>query len=506
MCGVVPVLDGHGLLGRVFSSGGDVDELAAEYRANAGYLNVALRMLGSQGVLEIVRSEDRVHYRPSIGAEPTDWFRYSMAYVLGLNWIKQAEGMWNKPEEALSSDSVVAIDVLLDALEEIPEEGILARIKWHLEGALVAPWLVTVGTLNGTAPIESWAEHDSIVTSMHHTKQEMWGKILTSLGWDHNEIGAFYLKRASAYGVTTSYMKSFVWSKELIFGDSKYLWRVEPGENEIHVDRTLNVWGSGGAHKAYFSHLDAVVKGIFNAPLESQPKGICDMGCGNGALLLHLYEVIKSSTLRGKHLDEHPLELVGADFNKEALIATSKNFKDVGVDGNFLWGDIGDPDRLALDLWDLHKVKLGELLNVRSFLDHNRIFNRPTHNRAQTPTSTGAFSFRGERLKLRDVEQSLLEHFTKWSPYVSDHGLLVIELHTIDPEAASDLQGKLPVTAYDATHGFTDQYIVEIPVYDSMALEAGLKVEPSCSRTFPSERPSSVSIRYFKSTIVDNAC
>ena len=137
-------------------------------------------------------------------------------------------------------------------------------------------------------------------------------------------------------------------------------------------------------------------------------------------------------------------------------------------------------------------------MSVRSFLDHNRIFNRPITERPETAISTGAFSFRGERLKLRDVEQSLKEHFKKWAPYVSKHGLLVVELHTITPEDAADRQGGMPATAYDATHGFADQYIVEVPVYDAMAKEAGLSIDVSCSRTFPKQLPATVSIRYFK--------
>lgn len=498
MCGVVPVLDESGMLDQVFSSGGDVDELAAEYRANSGYLNVALRMLATQGVLEAVRAEDRVHYRPAVGPQPADWYMYSRAYSAGFKWFKYAEGFWNKPYEELSSDAVVTLNILLDVIGEIPNEGEMSRIKTHLEGALVAPWLVTVGMLGENKPVKSWDKHDELIHSFHPTKKEVWDKILKTLGWDHNDKGLFYLERAAAYGVTTSYLKTFLWSKELIFGDPKHLWKVNPGDSEIHVDRTLNVWGSGGAHKSYFAYLDEVIIDIFNQPLDCQPKGICDMGCGNGALLLHLHDVITNSTLRGKHLDTHPLELVGADFNQEALIATSKHFSDTGVDGHFIWGDIGDPDRLALDLWDVHEIKLGDLLSVRSFLDHNRVFNRPNHDRHLVPSSTGAFSFRGERLKLRDVEQSLMEHLQKWTPYVLKHGLLVIELHTIDPKDASELLGKLPVTAYDATHGFTDQYIVEIPVFDSIALEAGLKLDDQWSRTFPSQRPSSISLRYFK--------
>ena len=156
------------------------------------------------------------------------------------------------------------------------------------------------------------------------------------------------MQRAAAYGVTTSYTQTFLWAKELLLGEGSWLWRTEPGEAEIHVDRTLNVWGSGGAHKAYFSHLDQVVKDVFNAPLEEQPLGLCDMGCGNGALLLHMREVIESERrCVANDLDTHPLMLVGADFNQEALVATADHFRQKGVKGHFIWGDIGDPDRLS---------------------------------------------------------------------------------------------------------------------------------------------------------------
>ena len=48
------------------------------------------------------------------------------------------------------------------------------------------------------------------------------------------------------------------------------------------------------------------------------------------------------------------------------------------------------------------------------------------------------------------------------------------------------LQGN-PATAYDATHGFSDQYILEIPVYDAMAEEAGLRSVEAVGRNFPSK-------------------
>ena len=85
--------------------------------------------------------------------------------------------------------------------------------------------------------------------------------------------------------------------------------------------------------------------------------------------------VIRDHTLRGQHLDTHPVMLVGADFNQEALVATADHFRQKEVKGHLLWGDIGDPDQLAFDLFEMHGVRLGDLLSVRSFLDHNRIYN-----------------------------------------------------------------------------------------------------------------------------------
>ena len=412
--------------------------------------------------------------------------------------------MWNEPHQILSPEARQAMDALLDVVQASRKEaldgghGLEDRVFAHLEGALVAPWMVTLGTAFGTAPIASPEDFGQAMSALHATKQEAWLDVMEGMGWQGTAAGAFFLKRSSAYGVTTSYTQTFLWAKELLLGDGRWLWRTEPGEPEVHVDRTLNVWGSGGAHAAYFSDLDEVVKNVFNQPLEDQPQGLCDMGCGNGALLLHLKEVVATQTLRGQHLETHPLMLVGADFNQEALVATADHFRQEGVEGHFIWGDIGDPDQLALDLYELHGVRLGDLMSVRSFLDHNRVFNAPSIERPDAPVSTGAFAFRGKRLKLRNVEQSLKEHLMKWSPYVAQHGLLMIELHTIAPEDACMRQGMMPATAYDATHGFSDQYIVEVPVFDAMAAEAGLVMDAQVSRTFPKQLPAPVSLRFFR--------
>ena len=79
-----------------------------------------------------------------------------------------------------------------------------------------------------------------------------------------------------------------------------------------------------------------------------------------------------------------------------------------------MWGDIGNPDRLSKDLKDKYGIILSDLLNVRTFLDHNRIGEPPIHRKELVLTScSGAYAFRGKKLDNNLVIQSLKEHFYK---------------------------------------------------------------------------------------------
>ena len=217
------------------------------------------------------------------------------------------------------------------------------------------------------------------------------------------------------------------------------------------------------------------------------------------AFLEHLFDVIENRTLRGQHLEEHPLVLVGADYNETALRITRANLVMADIWAKVIWGDIGQPKQLADTLKAKYDVELSELLNVRTFLDHNRIWNEPEKpDASRSSESTGAFAFRGKRLNNNSVEDSLLEHFKSWSTYVKEYGLLVIELHTVPPELVAEHLGQSPASAYDATHGYSDQYIVEVPVFMKVLKEAGLNADPEFSRKFPNSDLATVSVNLFR--------
>lgn len=505
---VIHQLSQKGILEFVLQNGSlDLEKIAEEFNANEGYLNVALRILASQGYLnyELNNSENTVKISTNEKSEKA--FSFVGIYKDLAEFLSD--------EELISSQAIsdelgrkwmkIYEKYRSDLLENRLENSLEYQIQKHIEGALISPIIVKLGM---SGMFHKYFMEASFSADEFHKNPGCFEQLLEALaelGWfsrkgrnfQFTETGLFFARRASAYGVTVSYLPMFAKMENLLFGRANEIREVEMGEEEIHVDREMNVWGSGGAHSTYFKVLDEFIIEIFNRPLDEQPKGILDMGCGNGALLQHLYDVIESRTLRGKNLDEHPLFLVGADFNKAALKVTRANLVKNDIWAKVIWGDIGDPKRLAEDLKSDYDIQLEDLLNIRTFLDHNRIWEDVEAGQRES-TSTGAFSFRGKRLANNEVEENLLQHLKKWTPYVERFGLLVIELHTLPPQLTAGNLGKTAATAYDATHGFSDQYIVEVDVFHRICKEAGLNPDGNLFKKFPDSELATVSINLLK--------
>jgi len=53
-------------------------------------------------------------------------------------------------------------------------------------------------------------------------------------------------------------------------------------------------------------------------------------------------------------------------------------------------------------------------------------------------------------------------------------------------------------TAYDGTHGFSDQYIIEVDSMLDAAEKAGLVPDPNYQARFPNEELATISINLFK--------
>ena len=483
--------------------------LASIFNANEGYLNVALRVLASQGWLNqsLTNENNEVHFEINDLSEQA--FKYVPLYKDAVNLLHYSVKF---PKERIGADAFSALEKVFKSYEDqfgiknTDEASVEHQILKHIEGCIVSPIIVLLG-VNGL--FHKYFMEASFTAEEYHKDPESFKKILdffAYLGWfkkkkntyQFTDEGLFFAKRASAYGVTVSYLPTFIHLDDLIFGNPNILKTESPDETEKHVHREMNVWGSGGAHSTYFKVIDEVIIKLFNKPIDEQPKGILDMGCGNGAFIQHIFDVIEYQTLRGKVLDEHPLLLVGADFNQAALKVTRANLIKADIWAKVIWGDIGRPDILAKDLKEDYNIELKDLLNVRTFLDHNRIWETPKHKTNRISNSSGAYATSGERIPNNLVEDSLLEHLNKWKPYVERFGLLMIELHTVKPELVASNIGKTAATAYDATHGYSDQYILEVDVFNDIAKEAGLYPDQNYASKFPNNALATVSVNLLK--------
>lgn len=489
-----------------------LSEVSNLFNANEGYLNVALRVLASQGWLEYAVNNSSKEIIFTLNEKSKIAFSFFKHYGFAVEFLELSRNF--HPKESNPAD-FYKIQKILEEFQSTKfnssknkiHNETQKQIYKHLEGALVGPLTVALA-MNGF--FHKYFMEASFRAEEYHEDPESFRKILdfyTFLKWfekkentyTFTDKGLFFAKRATAYGVTVSYIPTFNNIEDVLFGDYASMRENSKNKTEIHVDRVMNVWGSGGAHTAYFRQIDDIIIELFNKPIEEQPKGILDMGCGNGAFLIHLFDVIEQRTLRGTMLENHPLFLVGVDFNKEALKVTRVNLVNADIWAKVIWGDIGNPEQLENTIFEDYSIQLGDLLNVRTFLDHNRIWSQPKESTIRTPSkSSGAFAFRGKKLNNNDVELNLKEHFNKWEPYIKKHGLLLIELHTLPPGMAAKNIGKTAVTAYDATHGFSDQYIVELCVFLNILSEIGLKSKKKFFSKYPNSELATVSVHYIK--------
>ena len=498
----------------------ELDRVVQRTRGNRAYLKIALRLLASCGWLK-QRSADNGQ-SPAYAATEEGAVAFKIApplYAKVVSFVPNAIFLEDFMFRTSPRDPVFPLfrDLVSQAqeqwrigsLQSRREDRLLAnvhaRVRKHLDGVLVGPVMVALARGHVFEQLEQGPLRVTHIAA-NSANLDCALDLLATQGWIVRErdrftftsCGRYAAQIATSYGVTVSYLPLFNLLSTLIFGNPR-MPRIDESGVELLVNRAMNVWGSGGAHRTYFKRIDEVVVEIFNRPVESQPQGICDMGCGDGTLLDHLYSVVKNRTARGRMLDTHPLILVGADFNKVARRVTKQTLRSAGIPKfHVVPGDISRPAQLA---GDLEKIGLDihDLLHVRSFLDHNRIYSPPVNyvQGTRQARTTGAFARLSEEVLPDELEENLVRHLRRWAPYVGRFGLLVLELHTLPPEITAANLDSTPAVAYDGTHGFSDQYLVELPIFFECAKEAGLHADPKHQFRFPSSELATVSINFF---------
>ncbi len=469
----------HGVLEAISARPMTLKKLASRYRGNAGHLHAGLQLLYELGWVEWVEPD---RYGAATGASlarqvPSDLLELTQLPVV----------------QALTTEQSEQFEHLLRWLDRCSAgwSGAEPMVVNVLDGALLTPLLAHLYTL-GSDVLEQTQPSDISAAALHAVQtlfiQRGWGHI-EAAGFELTPSGQALLASSGALGTIVSYTPMFRHIDDLLFGEALAIFGRDEQGHELHVDRTLNVIASGVQHQSHFAELDTLILRIFDQlPLAEQPRYIADMGCGDGSLLRRIYELIKTRSARGQALTEYPLTLIGADYNALSLEATGKTL--TGLPHLLVRGDIGDPQQLITDLAAVGIEDPENILHVRSFLDHDRPFlpveDKRAVKRREGLNYTGVYiAHDGRETEPSHAIQGLVEHLRRWRMAVSHFGLLLLEVHCLQPHTVRRVGSLTESAHFDAYHAFSGQQLVEASVFLMAAAEAGFFPAPGMSQAIP---------------------
>ena len=462
-------------------------------KPNVGHFNVAMRMLDSLGWLE------REHGQYRLLCSKAIWQKISKQFLLNLNHTAQLDFAHELFTEEVSQK--VWQPVITQSLQARSDK----EDDWqdYLDGSWLVPLLISLDQKGCFKDLSA-----ELFTNLPHIQESLsdycvaqkWC-VKTKQGVVATEMGRYVFERIQLMSTVFSYRSMLLGMPELLFGDAAGVFKRDTLGDECHVDRSLNVIGSGFSHQKYFKDLESLIIEIFNHPsLQSQPKVIADTGCGDGSLLKRLHDVILKETLRGQNLSEYPLSLVGIDYNQSALDETIKTLD--GYPHHAVQGDIGDPVQLLKDIEALGFIK-DDILHVRSFLDHDRPYQAPEaddYSYHVNEDDSGVYvRSDGSLIDSGDMMQSTVEHFARWKEIVGHHGLISLEVHSLDPKTVHDHLDQTENLHFDAYHAFSSQYLMKAEQMIQAAAGGGFMRDRTLSRVYPFTLPyTRITLSYFR--------
>src|SRR5580658_2929575 len=461
----------------------DLASLSARLGANDGPLAASLRLLVSLGWLDC---DGAGHYRPTDRAALADAVPDGILELLRVDGRRHLDGTlpspiltrflaaasagWAVGDPLLASflDGMVVVPLLV-ALQELGALDVVREGRWRLDRLSDS----ARGELATLVRAKGWGEAGALTAE-----------------------GKFVSERALLLSLPYSYAPLLAGLPQLLRGDAESLFEATPDGSESHVDRARNVESSGFQHRRFFADLDQALIGLFDSePVQAQPRYVCDMGCGDGTLLEHIYETVRTRSRRGRVLADFPLTMIGVDANAAALEATARRLGGAGIPHLVLVGDIAEPEQLLRDLAARGADDADAILHVRSFLDHDRPVRAARDPEAArrragaVPDSLIALDRSGRRIAPESALQSLVEHLTRWTAALGRHGLLLLEVHSLPPETVQRHLDASENLYFDALHAFSGQHLVPAPTFRLALAEAGLFVGGGRAWRYPQHRP-----------------
>ena len=466
----------------------NVNRLADEVGARKGYFHIALRLLAHQGFVRLSGDVDCGRQEVTLTDDGVAW----LPLVDYYNQIQRLLGIASDlPNLIRARNGFHPSKLFFPRLpNDVEGSPLHERVALHLYGALVAvimKELYISGALDFLAsnvgkflPFNNLASEPAVAKFMADVLEKHGWGLTDSHGFALTVSGAAAAALTPQYFYPVSYLPTFESVPEILFGAVHKDEANDSTTVELHLDRDLDITFSGiifqrNCKKPF---LDLVLP-IFNRePLHEQPESVVDTGSGDGTLLVELFRAIRDKTLRGRFLEAYPLTMVGAEYTKVARAFTKAALERTGIPNKTIFGDIGDPSGLSKRLID-NGIDPTNALHVSKSVIHDRKYKKPERVErlhAWQSLSKAPFALPdGSLIRPRDMECNLIELFEDWIPLTRKHGMVVIEAHTVAPELVASHVGQNIVTCLDATHGYSNQYLVESEVFTRVADCAGYR-------------------------------
>jgi polyketide synthase PksN len=489
---VIPVIDTckkHGLFETLNKSTPiSFSELVKRLQANSGHFRVALNLLEA---LNWVSRNNKDKYLLTSEADicnkipkdimnimsfPMDDYLNGQQHEHSLrNWIELSSRHWDIGESLIGGflDGMLAVPLLL---------------------ALKDQQLINLENSKGF-----------LVSNINVTAREEIIEFFINQGWLlqkegitlFTDKGLFIMEKISMAAHVASYRPMLIKLSELLFGKCKAVFEDEQSVQEFDIAC------SGLPPEEYFSDMEKIILSVFDRkPYEEQPKYIAEIGCGDGTRLKKIFEIIKNKSSRGKVLNQYPVKLIGIDSCEKSLEKATDTLQD--VEHIILKENYGNFEQVIADLKNAGIEDVENIIYLRSFLDHNRMYVPPADTFLKNVRSSHSFTAtyvdrEGNEIPEIFVIRNLVEHLKGWSSIIGRHGLIILEEHSLEAKIVSNFIDKYDGMHFDAYRKFSQQLLVEANKFLMAAAEVGLFPKQGCFCKYPKMLPfSQVTLSHFE--------
>ena len=461
--------------------------LIDQFELVPGYCHLTVKLLAAEGLL--LRSGDIASGNTLVSLSDIgrEWIRWISVYRHYPRLIKSAMNVFKAFEGQLEIDCCHL--ELVDTLSPVEKthDPLLLRIANHIRGPIIAALMTEfnrrqlfqlfAAKSGHFIPLDAILDQQSVIKSAVEIFAEQGWMVLKPGEAALTEAGLVAATTAVQYGYSVCYFPTTHSIPEMMLGGQPFPDHSEQ-EEEAHVDRALDIQFSGEVFSRQCREpFIRMVREIFDhEDFSKQPAVVLDCGAGDGSVLLELYRAVREETRRGKHLKDYPLQIVAAEYNELARKTCAQRLTQAGIPHLVLFGDIGEPEALMRSL-QAEGIDIDNILHVNKSVIHNRNYYSPNDQTpaVSPPHSTAVFIMAdGQLIANANLERNLLEFFLRWKPFIQKHGMIAIEAHTVPAEITALHVDHSLVTAMDASHGFSHQYLIEFEHYEKIARQAGL--------------------------------